>query len=120
MSTSYLALELAAAEHPGRWVGYMVAQLAVVGGVVWLVVWAVRKSRAPRYPRPPQQPFPGGYYQQPPPGQWPQQPPPPAYWPQQPPPPPGYWPPQQQPPGPWPQQPPPWLPAGGGTPPDRP
>ncbi|MEH3139526.1 MAG: hypothetical protein PGN37_04945 [Mycobacterium kyogaense] len=119
MSTSYLVLELAAPEHPGRWVGAMVMRLAILGGLIWLVVWAIRKSRAPKRP---QQPYPGGYYQQPPPGQWPQQPPPPqGYWPQQPPPP-GYWPPQQPPPGQWPQQapPPPWPPAGGSAPSDRP
>lgn len=94
MSTSYLALELAAPEHPGRWVGTMIVRLAIVGGLIWLVVWAIRKSRAPKHP---QQQYPGTYYQQPPPpGYWPQQPPPPGPWPQQPPP-----------PGPWPQPPPP-------------
>ncbi|MEW5811863.1 MAG: hypothetical protein AB1925_20710 [Actinomycetota bacterium] len=100
MSISYLALELAAPEHPGRWVGAMIVRLAIVGGLIWLVVWAIRKSRAPKYP---QQPYPGGYYQQPPPpGPWP---PPPGSW-QQPPPP--TWPPPP---------PPPWAPGGGGPPP---
>ncbi|TRW76978.1 hypothetical protein FK535_27385 [Mycolicibacterium sp. 018/SC-01/001] len=125
MSTSYLAFVLAAPEHPGRWVGYMMAQIAVIGGLIWLIVWAVRKSRSQR---PPHQQYPGGYpspyYQQqpPPPGQWPPHQPPPGYWPpQQPAPPSGYWPQQQ--PGPWPPSPqsqappPPWPPAAGGPPP---
>ncbi|BBX67353.1 hypothetical protein [Mycolicibacterium psychrotolerans] len=111
MSTLQQAMEMAAPEHPGRWVGAMVMRLIIVGGLIWLIVWAVRKARSPR---PPQYPYPPAYYQQPPPG---------APWPHQPPPPPGAggdppyptqpggaWPPQAPPPyaAPhWPQQPPP-------------
>jgi len=97
MSTVLLALDMAASDHPGRWVGAMIARLLVLGGLIWLVVWAVRRSRAqkrPQYPYPPgyQQPMTGMPY-----------PPPAGHWP--PPAPPGNWPPQQQAPPGWGQQP---------------
>ena len=88
MSSFQLAMDLAAPEHRGRLVGAMLAQLAIVGGLVWLIVWAVRSARGRR---PPQNPYPPGYYLQYPPPQapWPHQSPPPAG---------GPWPPQGGPP----------------------
>jgi hypothetical protein len=107
-----LATDLAVPEHPGRLVGAMVVQVAIVGGLIWLIVWAVRSARAPK---PPQNPYPPAYYQQFPPPQapWPPQPPYPA-------PPGGTWPPQPPPPYPypapgWPQQ----APPPGGPPPGQ-
>ncbi len=107
VSSIQLAMDLAAPERPGRLVGAMVAQIALVGGVVWLIVWAVRNARRPR---PPQNPYPPAYYQQyRPEAPWPY-PPPPAGHP---------WPPQAAPPYPppgWPQQPPLPYPPHGGPP----
>ena len=120
MSTLQLAMDLAAPEHPGRLVGAIIAQVAIVGGLIWLIVWAVRKARAPR---PPQYPYPPAYYQQFPPPQapWPHQPPPPGAggYPPYPTQPGGAWPPQTPPPYPapgWPQQPPPSGPPPGRRP----
>lgn len=60
VSSIQLAMDLAAPDHPGRLVGAMLAQVAIVGGLVWLVVWAVRA----RGRRQAQHLYPPGYYLQ--------------------------------------------------------